>query len=128
MDRKTYIILSVSYAFLILLLSSISKPPSVEKPDFDKIEHVIEYSILGFLVLGCFEIKNELKIILFVVLVCSLYGVINEIYQYSIPGRYCSSLDMVANSIGSIFGVVIKLKFPKGLVRKFNVLSSSKSF
>lgn len=106
MKRKTYIILTLFYAFLIFVFSSISKPPSIEKPGFDVIEHVIEYSILGFLTLGCFTKRDNIKTILIVIIICSLYGILDEIHQYLVPGRYFSESDMLSNSIGSIIGVI----------------------
>lgn len=112
MKKKIYIILTLSYAIFIFIVSSIPKPPSpIEKSGFDKIEHAIEYSILGFLTLGCFTNRNKVKIIVLVIIVCSLYGFMDEIHQHFVPGRYCSGLDMVVNSVGSVLGIIINLKF-----------------
>ncbi len=122
MKRKTYIIFTLSYATLIFILSSIPQPPSyIEEPGFDKIKHVIEYSILGFFTLGCFTDRNRVKIIILVIIVCSLYGILDEIHQHFVPGRYSSSLDMVANSVGSILGVMT-LRYHKKFRRVFENL------
>jgi len=115
MKRKYYIILSLSYATIIFILSSIPQPPSyVEETGFDKIQHVIEYSILGFFVLGSFANRNNVKIILLVIIICSIYGIVDEIHQFFVPGRYFSVLDMVANSVGVVIGILI-LRYYKEL-------------
>ncbi|MDI6825622.1 MAG: VanZ family protein [Candidatus Aenigmarchaeota archaeon] len=113
MKRKVYIISTLFYAIIIFILSSLPKLPSVEKPGFDKIEHAIEYSILGFLALGCFTNRSKLKIVIFVIIICFLYGFLDEIHQYFVPGREFSVFDVLANSIGSLLGVSINLKFYK---------------
>ncbi|MFQ6057200.1 MAG: VanZ family protein, partial [Methanosarcinales archaeon] len=63
--------------------------------------------------LGCFTNRNKVKIILLVIIVCSLYGIADEIHQHFVPGRDCSGLDMIANFAGSLLGVSINLKFYK---------------
>jgi VanZ family protein len=109
MRRKIYIISALCYATLIFVLSSSPKIPSAGGPSIDRVGHVIEYSILGFLVLGCFERRSKTRIVLFVIFICSFYGVLNEVYQQSVPGRYYSDLDIIANSVGSILGTTINL-------------------
>jgi len=122
MKRKYYIILSLSYAALIFILSSISQPPSyIEETGFDKIQHVIEYSVLGFFVLGSFVDRNNVKIILLVSIICSLYGITDEIHQFFVPGRYFSVLDMVANSVGAVVGI-LTLRYYKKLRSVFKKL------
>ncbi len=114
MKRKYYIILSLSYAIIIFILSSIPQPPSyVEETGFDKIQHIIEYSILGFFVLGSFANRNNVKIILLVIIICSIYGITDEIHQFFVPGRYFSILDMVANSVGVFIGILILRYYKK---------------
>lgn len=109
MRRNFYIFLTLVYVFLIFLLSSFPKLPTVEKPGIDKVEHAIEYSILGFLFLSCFE-RRDKKIILIAILIVSLYGVMDEFHQYFVPGRDCSVLDMAADFIGSFIGIGVRSK------------------
>ena len=109
MRRKIYIFLTFTYAFLILVFSSLPKLSSIEKPGIDKVEHAIEYSILGFLLLSCFKRRNGLTVIV-VFIFASIYGVFDEFHQYFIPGRDCSGLDMIADSFGSLFGILLKIR------------------
>lgn len=116
MKRKTYIIFTLCYAALIFVISSFPMHVSLER-GADKTLHVIEYSILGFLTLGCFKNRNLLPILIFAILISSLYGISDEIHQHFVPGREFSILDIVANSIGSLFGVLINFQFyRKGLI------------
>ena len=112
MKRKTYVTLTIFYASLIFVLSSFPKVPTIERPFLDKLEHVIEYSVLGFLAMSCFK-KIDRKTIIFAILITSLYGVLDEFHQYFVPGRDFSVLDMLADSLGSIVGIGIKLKSRK---------------
>ena len=112
MKRKTYVILTIFYASLIFVLSSFPKVPTIERPFLDKLEHVIEYSVLGFLTVSCFK-KIDRKTIILAILITSLYGVLDEFHQYFVPGRDFSILDMLADSLGSIVGIGIKLKSRK---------------
>lgn len=117
MKRKTYIILTLCYASLIFIISSFPLPVSVERGGADKTLHVIEYSILGFLTLSCFKNRNLFPILLFAFLISSLYGISDEVHQYFVPGREFSIYDIAANSVGSLFGVLINFKFyRKGLI------------
>ena len=118
MRRNFYIFLTLAYAFLIFILSSFPKLPTVEKPGIDKVEHVIEYSILSFLLINCFRKKNR-RVVFIIILLVSLYGITDEFHQYFVPGRSCSGFDMLADSIGSFVGVWINIRFKRNHKRKF---------
>ena len=107
MRRKTYVILTIFYASLIFVLSSFPKVPTIERPFLDKLEHVIEYSVLGFLAVSCFK-KIDRKTIILAILITSLYGVLDEFHQYFVPGRDFSIFDILADSVGGLLGVRIR--------------------
>ena len=109
MKRKTYVILTIFYASLIFVLSSFPKVPTIERPFLDKLEHVIEYSVLGFLAVSCFK-KIDRKTIILAILITSLYGVLDEFHQYFVPGRDFSIFDILADSLGGLLGVGIKTR------------------
>ena len=101
------------YAALIFFLSSL---PGKEYPypffSADKLLHVVEYAILGYLVAralgyGLQEIK-----ILFVraLVVCVLYGISDELHQWFVPYRVVSVMDILADSAGSFLGIGIYIK------------------
>lgn len=96
----------VSWMVVIFILSSIPKEklPELLFPGFDKIAHLIEYFILGFLwarALG--------KRAILVILLGIIYGISDEIHQIFVPLREFSVLDLLVDSIGVIFGTICHL-------------------
>jgi len=66
----------------------------------------ILYHIFAFFFLGLFLlialIKGEKRYLLFLIgIVLAVgYGITDEIHQFFVPGRYCSFLDILTDSIG----------------------------
>jgi VanZ family protein len=75
---------------------------------FDKVQHLIAYLVLtGALGLwippGFWQRRRALTLGL-TALLGSLYGVIDEVHQYFVPGRDCNVWDWLADTIGAILG------------------------
>ncbi len=91
--------------------------------EIDTLVHVCMYFGLSFLMLiGFFHIKNELffKLGLYIIVVCISIGLGIELLQGSvIPLRFFSWKDIVANSIGTIFGLLLFLYYRK---KEFNMV------
>ena len=106
------------YAALIFFLSSI---PGKEYPypffSADKLVHVVEYAVLGYLVARAFGYDLHGSKILFVrsLVVCVLYGVSDELHQWFVPNRVVSVMDLLADIAGSVLGIVIYIKQRKVL-------------
>ena len=107
-----------SYLVLILIGSSIpsGSVPDVFRLTWDKLLHVIEYCILG--ILGFRYYSVTLKQPLFGIIIIGItIGILDEIYQGIIPGRFTSSTDVIADGIGVISGALISkyyLQFHNG--------------
>jgi VanZ family protein len=71
----------------------------------DKISHYIAYF---FLTINALLITQKRKHILAIFLVI-LYGIIIECLQSFIPGRFPSYNDIIANSLGTLSGLIIIL-------------------
>ena len=105
---------AIVWALLILYLST---GPGISLPvkwwDLlapDKIGHAVFYGILVILILWGFGQQAPLsqKIAWGVVLGASAYGIGMEVIQYAFfPGRYFEVLDIIANIIGTIAGLII---------------------
>ena len=105
------------YASIIFIFSSMPCPPQpVEAEDefirmlITTIEHIFEYSILGFLLLAGFRSGNgrmREKAILIAILTATIYGITDEIHQFFVPNRDSSILDVLANGIGASLGAFI---------------------
>jgi len=98
---------------VIFTLSSIpgQNLPSTGFPHADKIIHSIEYLILGFLLIraisGSFRNISLAKIIISVIIISSLYAILDEWHQQYVPGRQCDLFDFLADLIGTGIGIVL---------------------
>jgi VanZ family protein len=50
--------------------------------------------------------KNRRWALLWTALISAVYGVIDEIHQYFVPGRDCNVWDWTADTIGAILGAL----------------------
>ena len=102
----------VLYWLLILTLTSL---PGADVPNIhinDKIEHMLAYGGLGFLLNLSLRIQNKFTFIKnypawFSILIVSAYGALDELHQLFIPDRSCDILDWSADTIGVIIGVTV---------------------
>ena len=92
-------------------MSSLSKPPApkIDLFEIDKLYHLIEYSLLSFLLLRAF-MNSPQKIlsndaIFFTVLAPFIFGLTDEVHQAFVPGRSSSIADWVFDSLGAVAGV-----------------------
>jgi VanZ family protein len=108
-----------AYAALISIFSAIPTAPPGPPwiPYFDKLEHIVEYGILGVLA-GRFALTSprivwrKLAWWLFPIII-SLYGGLDELHQSFVPGRICSLGDWIADSVGGILGSACMLWWGK---------------
>lgn len=101
---------AVAYMALIWWLSS--KPivlPLPELPWRDKLAHVVEYGILGFLlsraVRGSWPSFRPARALVAAALLTSIWGYVDEIHQAFVPGRNSSAWDLLADVVGAVLGV-----------------------
>ena len=77
----------------------------------DKMLHIGAYGLLGILFFRVYETlplrDNKKLLILLSIGSATLYGISDEIHQYFVPFRHADALDGVANTIGSIVGVIL---------------------
>ncbi len=98
------------YLFLFLILVGSSVPggsvPEITTLTWDKLLHVIEYTIMGFLGIRAFNHGiNSSKILL--ATSGMIFACIDEAWQTMIPGRFSSQYDIIADVIGVILGVIL---------------------
>ena len=94
------------YLVLILIVSSIpgDTVPSFVGLTWDKLLHLIEYGIMGFLGYRAYYTKIRSPIYSLIIFGL-LFGVLDETWQSFIPGRFSSHYDIIADLIGVICGV-----------------------
>lgn len=100
----------IIYAIIIFWMSSQEQPFGVEIEviGLDKVLHIIEYAILGFLIARAFAgspkkiYARDLVLITF--FIGTLYGLTDEFHQHFTPGRFMSIFDLISDAIGSFLG------------------------
>lgn len=101
----------ISY-WLVLFIATTLPAKQIPKTGMsDKIEHLLGYFLLTFLLSNAlyFQNKNE-KIKRFPVsvalIITAFYGMIDELHQYLIPGRYCDFYDWTADVTGAMIAAI----------------------
>ncbi len=98
------------YMGLIFYLSSIpyaTQPkPLKGVQEAPILEHILEFAILGFLLVPGFKGLRVRRFLLLALVVGILYGVTDEVHQIFVPGRYPSLIDVLADSLGVFLGVL----------------------
>ncbi|MBZ0199793.1 MAG: VanZ family protein [Ignavibacteriaceae bacterium] len=114
LEKKVYLVyapLAVYWAAIAVATSIPAK--SLPKTSInDKIEHILAYFGLGFLLSFALYaqgkyifLKNNYAIS--ALLITLIYAVVDEIHQLLIPGRQCDILDMIADLAGAIAGIIL---------------------
>lgn len=129
-----FAVLSIVCMIIIFRFSADNAEESTEKSDFfvnileslpialrnnlsfiiRKTAHFSIYALLGFLISGIF-FKKE---IFYTLSVCFLYACTDEIHQYFVAGRSCRFQDVMIDTAGSFFGILIFILIMKLLNRK----------
>ena len=119
MDRRYIAKIAVYYTLFLVILSLIPVPdlglPKFQLFEIDKLVHFIMYFSLT--ILWSFAAKNfynsNFKLLLFAI----FFGFVLEIFQHILTfGRYFDLGDLLANSLGVIFGIIILYYIKKKLL------------
>lgn len=113
MSGKFSLVLIWSVIIIILSLMPNPEIKAISWSDgfqVDKIAHIVLYAIYSFLI-GRYLLSNsgnERRKILLTLGISVTFGVLMEILQYYLsPSRFFDILDIIANIIGSIVGLLI---------------------
>ena len=106
---------AIGWAVVIFVGSSI---PGKDIPDLgfkpqDKIAHIIEFGILGFLLLRAFGYTSHDILRKYAVICAGIFGIawgiMDEVHQLLVPGRFASAYDVIADAVGVLAGLAIFL-------------------
>jgi VanZ family protein len=109
MRKLLFFVPAILYYALIFVLSSLRVKGQVSLPFLDKGLHLVEFALFGFLLsLGFFLSFGFSLRAKFVLTLASgiLLGCLDELHQYFVPERSFEVLDMVADSIGILIGLI----------------------
>jgi VanZ family protein len=98
------------YAGFIFYFSSLTSSdlPKIDK--YDKVIHVFEFSVLGFLLSRAINPKRSIgffRVFIVVNFINILYGISDEFHQLFVPGRVFSYTDIASDGFGGIIGNLI---------------------
>lgn len=101
------------YACAIFIGSAIPGPelPPLVTSISDKLLHICEYGVFGFLVYRALRMQGKFRGIarhaaLAAIILAALYGASDEVHQLYVPGRSAEVLDWTADASGAILGVL----------------------
>jgi VanZ family protein len=105
-------VLVAVYAGALFYVSAL---PAEEVPvgmpyHLDKVAHATAYAILAVLVCRASGASGMRSLVL-IGFSCAVYGVLNEVHQAYVPGRYASWGDAVANAIGAFAAATLWPRF-----------------
>lgn len=105
---KTWWLAVILYMGVIFFLSSIpGKDLPLLFPFSDKVIHLVEYGILGFLLRKAINFYFFKYPGVLAVLIGALYGLSDEIHQIFVPGRECNVVDWIFDVAGCTLSQVL---------------------
>ena len=116
-SRKLKIVVTLIYMLMLLTSSAIPMDHQIKglqfvidlKPTIQNLLHIPVYMVLAVLflqVLTKYQIHG-LKRSIVVLLGAGLIGILSEIIQVAVPGRYGGLTDIGLNFVGTIVGILI---------------------
>lgn len=113
--KKKFLYLPLAaYWLLIFVLTSIpgNSLPRLIMGISDKAKHFGAYLVLSFLLNFALHFQTKFKILnkyfsVYTLAIISFYGILDEIHQIFIPGRYFEWYDFLADFLGGLIGVFI---------------------
>ena len=111
---RRYNFLVIIFCLVITLGSSIpgNSIPELGIFRMDKLLHVLEYFIFGYLLVNSVSDKTQYPVYLsFLLGIC--FALIDETYQLTVIGRSSSAFDVIADVIGLTLAIIFNHRFSK---------------
>jgi len=98
-----------------IILFGATTLPAASMPSFgvvDKVNHLSAYFILAILLFLTLLFQQKIplakkRVAAYALIICSLYGMLDEVHQIFIPGRSAEFLDFLADACGALLGVLL---------------------
>jgi len=98
-----------------IILFGATTLPAASMPSFgvvDKVNHLSAYFILAILLFLTLLFQQKIpfaknRVAPYALIICSLYGMLDEVHQIFIPGRSAEFLDFLADACGALLGVLL---------------------
>jgi VanZ family protein len=125
-----YLIYPIGYMLIIFTLSSIPMDRQIEglnllinlDSDLQNFLHIPLFGYLAVLWIKALGKHNKRysRTIFWTLTITILFAIFDEIYQYFIPGRFASFMDVILNLMGSLFGVAVYSGYLRKSSRRLN--------
>lgn len=131
MSYFKYKIPAILYSLLIFGISSIpqTKIPRLDILNFDKLNHLIEYTFYAMTLFLAFSTAKSEKVVIYAglltILTGLLFGISDEIHQIFVPGREFSMYDYAADTCGILLGIFLYRKWGLSTIFKKNLNQQS---
>jgi len=106
--KDNFFLIAAFVITIVISCLSLIKTPKIDTgfSNIDKLYHLFAYFTLSLFWLFSFYKKSSLKY--FIVLACLIYGILIEVIQHTLTTyRTCDYKDAIANTLGSIFGLIV---------------------
>jgi VanZ family protein len=124
LGAKALLYLGVLYTFIITYLF-VAPRPDLPEIDFyisiDKMGHFIIHVLLSLIWLTYFFVRAKrvlsFKYVILIIIICLTYGIVIEVSQQVLyADRKADLYDILANSIGTLTGMLLFLNVKKRLI------------
>ena len=118
---KKYWLPVILWMALIFILSSIpgKNIPDIPIPNFHKLVHLIEYSVLGALLIRALihlaAGTGKVKLILISIAIAAAFALSDEWHQTFVPGRNGCLMDAINDIIYAMIGVYVYYRASRGI-------------
>jgi VanZ family protein len=121
-----WLVLAVTFTSIVLVLTHIPQefmPSQLQKSGLDKLQHVVAYGIITFLLIFALKSSPPLFSALLVFFAILAIGIVDEVTQ-PIVGRQASIIDLAADAIGIAGGLLLsavaKRRFSKADIEQLS--------
>jgi VanZ family protein len=112
LKKNLYLLIRLPAIFAAVLIWFLSSQSILPKPKgilgFDKLQHLLAFAVLTGAA-GLWISREKWKsrgrfLLLIIAAIGSVYGVVDEIHQFFVPGRDCNVWDWIADTLGALIG------------------------
>jgi len=102
----------VGYWIILFLGTTLPSKNLPDVPSGDKLNHFAGYAVLSFLLFTFLRLRSadtvaEIKIFQRSFIIASVYGILDELHQIPIPGRFFEWYDILADINGAVLGLAV---------------------